>query len=106
MRGKFAKSLRRLAEKLAAGASVTEQCLYQENTFNRKREYVRDANGAIQTEEQDGKIRAVTRDISMGTVTVAPNSIRGIYRKLKKAARRVENGSSKAKPVPAEAQAA
>lgn len=86
MNQKLAKQLRRLAKKLAEGANVTVETSYTENRRNRKKEYVRDNEGKIVFEGEGDAARAVSREISAGTMTVDAQSVKGIYNKLKKTA--------------------
>lgn len=83
MRAKLAKSLRKLAKKMAADAGVTTVVSYTEDTKKRKREFIRDKDGFIVIDE---KQVPVTREVSTGQMSVDPNTVRGIYLMVKKAA--------------------
>jgi hypothetical protein len=98
MNQKLAKQLRRLAKKLAENANITTENSYNENSRNRKKEYVRDADGKIVFDGEGDAAKAVTREISAGTITVDAKTVKGIYNKLKKTANNIKPSEQKQLP--------
>ncbi len=87
MNQKKAKALRRLAKVVAEqnkDQNITEEKVYLENTKHRKavvvkdKEIVRMGNDAKQEEGEKSIV------ISPGSISLAPNTQRSVYKKLKK----------------------
>ena len=87
MNAKLAKKLRQLSRVVAASIDVTEYRVSIENEKNRKVRIVPVTN-------DDGVTVNYPMAIAAGTITNSENSIRGVYRKMKKDLKRA--GSIKA----------
>lgn len=87
MNQKFAKHLRKMARELANEKSP--KVAYVEDEYRRKYSQVleeqRDANGDIEKDSEGNVIMVPkTKMIATGTIKVKEDSVRGIYRSLKK----------------------